>query len=586
MRLRTTFARAGSVAACAALLLVGGTTAANAAVGVIEDDSLAACINTKLGRAATVEITNTDLVALDNDLWCQGQGIASLEGLQGATNLKWINFGSNSIVDATPLSGLTQLWKLELNNNQLTTLEALRPLTNLQQLRVDYNSEELSSLEPLAGLTQLTNLDVNVSSVSDLSPLSGLTNLTDLSVNNSAVVDVRPLAGLAQLSYLALSGNDIVDVAPLAQLPQLTSLLVASNNVSDLSAFPATLGWVNFTNQDPVLSADVRYVPVGAAEYTTVLDWAPKGWGGSPVNLGTEMATDTGERFAGVQRTYGPFGNSLRVPFVDPAGGHNFSGRVEVKIIPAEFTSAQPADAEAEEAYEFQFAVTDGFPTASWATSGSVPTGLSLSQAGLLSGTPTTAGSFEFRATATDTWGNVIETPVSVVVADAAVTQDEEPTVSAPASQSVRVGSPAKFTVHATGAPAPTIAWERSTDQGKTWVPVSSGIATTEGTSTLTITPVNVSQNGDLFRAAASNTAGEVRSAPAKLGVTEAPGVNPEAGKKPEPGSGKPTSQVQVRLVETGGSSGSVLVPLGAGALLLGAAAITANTLARRRSRA
>ena len=51
--------------------------------------------------------------------------------------------------------------------------------------------------------------------------------------------------------------------------------------------------------------------------------------------------------------------------------------------------------------YNLQFTATGGSPT--WAvSSGSLPGGLALSSAGLLSGTPTAAGDFNFKVTATD----------------------------------------------------------------------------------------------------------------------------------------------------------------------------------------
>lgn len=583
MAMRSTVARGALVSAVAATILLSSTTVASAATGVIEDDNLAACINETLGRGAATEITNADLGGLTDNLWCQEKGIATLEGLQGAVNLKRLNLGSNNLTEVSQLSGLTQLWRLDLNNNQITDLEPLRPLTQMQRLRVDYNSEALSSLEPLSGMNQLLDLAVNLSAVSDLSPLSGLTTLTDLTVNNSEVSDLRPLASLTALTEVSLSGNQIVDVTPLAALPALEEVRLASNNIGDLSAFGSVPRTNYVVGQMRVPSDDVRYIPAGASSYSTVLSWEPKNWTGASVNLGNAVLTDTGEAFAGVQRSYTSFSSTIQVPFVDPAVGSNYSGYVEVPVVYSSITSGAPAPAESESAYSFQFAATNGFPAESWDVTGVLPAGIELSAAGLLAGTPEAAGVFDFTVSVTDTWGNVIQQEVTLEVADSAVTGDIAPTISAPASQSVGVGKSATFTVSASGTPTPNVSWERSTDNGATWTPVASGVRTEGDLSILTVLAESTAQHGDQFRATARNTAGEALSPVATLGVTKSSVVDPETGGTEKQTSTKPVSQVSVRLVETGAPSGVLLASVGTGALLLGGAAIAAHLLARRR---
>jgi hypothetical protein len=58
--------------------------------------------------------------------------------------------------------------------------------------------------------------------------------------------------------------------------------------------------------------------------------------------------------------------------------------------------------------YSASFAAAGGVPPYTWSvTSGSsLPAGLSLSAAGVLSGTPSTAGSYSFSITVTDSAGN------------------------------------------------------------------------------------------------------------------------------------------------------------------------------------
>jgi hypothetical protein len=69
-------------------------------------------------------------------------------------------------------------------------------------------------------------------------------------------------------------------------------------------------------------------------------------------------------------------------------------------------------------AYTFTFGAWGGIAPFTWASTGTLPTGLTLSTAGVLSGTPTAAGTYNFSVTPTDavpTAGQAF--PVTLVVA-------------------------------------------------------------------------------------------------------------------------------------------------------------------------
>lgn len=94
--------------------------------------------------------------------------------------------------------------------------------------------------------------------------------------------------------------------------------------------------------------------------------------------------------------------------------------------------------------YNLQFTAAGGSPT--WAvTSGSLPAGLTLSSAGLLSGTPTTAGDYSFKVTATAGTRTDSQTYSMSVVPKLAI---------APTQNAAEVGVPFRFTAQATGGKA------------------------------------------------------------------------------------------------------------------------------------
>lgn len=88
--------------------------------------------------------------------------------------------------------------------------------------------------------------------------------------------------------------------------------------------------------------------------------------------------------------------------------------------------------------------------------------------------------------------------------------------VTQPANATVTVGMTATFSASASGTPAPTLQWQRSTD-GATWVDIAGATAATHTTSATTIT-----DDGNQFRVVATNTAGSESSIAATLTVKEA----------------------------------------------------------------
>ncbi|QIK62200.1 hypothetical protein G7068_02530 [Leucobacter viscericola] len=122
-------------------------------------------------------------------------------------------------------------------------------------------------------------------------------------------------------------------------------------------------------------------------------------------------------------------------------------------------------------------------------TAGSLPPGLTLSTSGVLTGTPTNAGTYSFTLTATNGLGTV-DLPDSITITAITVTQD-------PVDQTVNDGQTATFTASATSLLSPlTVQWQSSTDGGTTWGDIAGATATSYTTPATTL-----SDSGTLFRA-------------------------------------------------------------------------------------
>lgn len=189
-------------------------------------------------------------------------------------------------------------------------------------------------------------------------------------------------------------------------------------------------------------------------------------------------------------------------------------------------------------AYSQSLSAAGGTAPYSYASSGAVPTGLNLDSAsGTLSGTPTSAGSFNFTITATDSHGATGSTGYSVnIVAGALpVTGAVSATVAANVSTPVNLVLSGGVVSSVAVASAPL-----------------HGSAVASGT-TITYTPVTGYSGSDSFTYTASNLSGTSVPATVTLTVT-APTLilTPAAGALPGGQAGTTYSQ---SFTSTGGSA-------------------------------
>ncbi len=209
-------------------------------VVTVPDAVLRAVLEDRLGLAEGAPIRAVALARL-TVLEAPNESIVELTGLESATGLtrlnlrsdpgKWLN--RNDISDLAPLSGLTSLTYLNLENNRISDVSPLAGLTNLIYLNLENN--RISDVLPLAGLTRLRRLHLEDNELTDVTPLAGLTRLTWLHLEDNELTDVSPLAGLTNLIWLNLRRNELTDVSPLAGLTRLTRLDLRRNELTDVS---------------------------------------------------------------------------------------------------------------------------------------------------------------------------------------------------------------------------------------------------------------------------------------------------------------------------------------------------------------
>ena len=165
--------------------------------------------------------------------------VKSLEGLQFARDLESLDLpGENggNLLDLSPLSVLTELREINLNDQKVRDLSPLADLTNLEVLTLLFNDVE--DLSPLANLTNLETLTLVGNQVRDLSALTDLTNLDILNLDLNAVRDLHPLLDNEELGEgddeVSVNGNcfDPASSAALGVIQQLEARDPGEINIS------------------------------------------------------------------------------------------------------------------------------------------------------------------------------------------------------------------------------------------------------------------------------------------------------------------------------------------------------------------
>lgn len=172
------------------------------------------------------------------------ENLTHLEALQKYENLEELKLNNNQLDNSQVESALLEdqmptmffLGKLELRNNSLTNLDFLKYYMTLLELDVSHNNlkevvENCAdggpyALEPLIGLSAMTDLDFSYNEIACLEPLDSVLDLRILKARENSIVSVEPLRDLSSLRYIDLAndtwqgeereqGNIIEDLRPI-----------------------------------------------------------------------------------------------------------------------------------------------------------------------------------------------------------------------------------------------------------------------------------------------------------------------------------------------------------------------------------
>ena len=174
------------------------------------------------------EITLADMARLNSELGAE-DGRLTLHGYK--------------ISSLSPLAALTNMRSLFVNSSQIkdfSLLDGLPSFTALDlgpSLLLPKNKQNLNKstgTTPLLMYRPPTRVEGSEMEIEDLTPLCELKNLKTLNISSlHKVTDLSPLSGMKHLRSLRLSGYSLTDYSPLCGLPNLKEVFLPFCQLTD-----------------------------------------------------------------------------------------------------------------------------------------------------------------------------------------------------------------------------------------------------------------------------------------------------------------------------------------------------------------
>ncbi|MCJ7812216.1 leucine-rich repeat domain-containing protein [bacterium] len=177
----------------------------------------------------------TKLIRLDidqNHKLGETSPLTDISPLAGFTQLQHLNLQLDNVSDITPLKNLTQLQYLNFMDNPIQDISALVNAKNLQQLWM--SRSPISDISVLSEMDQMYVLWLTHCEIEDIGPLTNMTGLRLLNLNLNQITDTSPLAGMVNLDRLSINFNLIVDISALINLQSINILDLSHNQIVDI----------------------------------------------------------------------------------------------------------------------------------------------------------------------------------------------------------------------------------------------------------------------------------------------------------------------------------------------------------------
>jgi len=161
--------------------------------------------------------------------------INDLYPIRNLVNLQDLNISNTPVNNLDALIYSMSLQKLNISHTQVYSLNAIVNLSNLKIINI--SSTYIDDIRPLTQMTAISNLDMNNNpGINDIESLAELKELTYLDISNCPIDDISSLSNLNHLSIFRCNNTMTNDLSPLSNLNKLTIVHCENTEITNLDA--------------------------------------------------------------------------------------------------------------------------------------------------------------------------------------------------------------------------------------------------------------------------------------------------------------------------------------------------------------
>ena len=201
---------------------------------LVSDANLAKALKSAANVASGDPLTIEDMFSLPTTLNLAGLSITNLVGMQYAINVKELTLSNNDISTLEPLRNLYNLEYLSYSNNKVKLVPDWI-FTSRRLTEVNGSANDSTNVGSFEGTSELEALYLEGNDLSTLPDLSGCTELTVLSLShNNFSVFPDTIKSLDKLDVLSISDNKLTQLPDLSSLTKLTGINLDNNKITDI----------------------------------------------------------------------------------------------------------------------------------------------------------------------------------------------------------------------------------------------------------------------------------------------------------------------------------------------------------------
>lgn len=171
---------------------------------------------------------------------CIQSGELSADDIKKLSRFHWVEklyIWPVQIYDISFLNSMNNLKELTIGGLQ-SEIEDWSPINNCPNLTSVFAwNVGLTDLEPFKNLTELKRLDLQENDICDITGIENLTSLESISLWGDELLDISSIKYASKLKQVKILSTGLTDISPIGSLSNLESLILnGCSNIRDVSA--------------------------------------------------------------------------------------------------------------------------------------------------------------------------------------------------------------------------------------------------------------------------------------------------------------------------------------------------------------